>query len=96
MFLAITIKEQNSSNTRKLYYFKTMLERLIWKEKTGFKIFNNHELPNIIQSALEKCKRAENRKSESNCCLENAWFDEEGKMARRTLKKEGKEKMNEK
>ena len=38
--------------------FKTMFERLIRKEKTSFKSFDNHELTNIIQSALEKCKRA--------------------------------------
>ena len=65
---------------------------------TGKKVpeicFNNHELTNIIQSALEKCKRAKNRKLESNCFPVNAWFDEECKMARRTLKKAGKEKMN--
>ena len=54
-----------------------MIERLIQKDKIGFKSFNNHELTNIIQSALEKCKREKNRKSESNCFLVNAWFDEE-------------------
>ena len=71
-----------------------MLERLIQKEKTGFQSFNSHELTNIIQRALEKCKRAKNRKSESNCFPVNDLFDEECKMARRTLKKKGKEKMN--
>ena len=71
-----------------------MLERLIQREKTSFKSFNSHELTNIIRSALEKCKRVKNRKSESNCFPVNAWFDEECKMSRRTLKKTGKEKMN--
>lgn len=71
-----------------------MLERLVRKEKTGFKSFNSDELTNITQSALEKCKRAKNRKSESICFPVNAWFDEECKMGRRTLKNAGKEKMN--
>ena len=57
--------------------FKTMLERLIQKEKIGFQSFNSHELTNIIQRALEKCKREKNRKPESNCFFVNAWCDEE-------------------
>jgi len=70
------------------------LERSIQKGKSGCQSLNSHELTNIIQSALEKCKRAKNRKSKSNCFLVNAWFDEECKMARKTLKKAGEEKMN--
>ena len=37
--------------------FKTILERSIQKGKRGSQSFNSHELTNIIQSALEKCKR---------------------------------------
>ena len=39
-------------------------------------------------------QKSKNRKSESICFPVNAWFDEECKMERRTLKNAGKEKMN--
>ena len=71
-----------------------MLEGSIQKGKSGPQSLNSHEITNIIQSVLEKCKREKNWKSESNCFPVNAWFDKECKMERRTLKKTGKEKMN--
>lgn len=71
-----------------------MFERSIQKRKSGSQSLNSHELTNITQSALGKCKRAKTKKSESNCFPVNVWFDEECKMARKTLKKASEEKMN--
>ena len=39
-----------------------------------------------MQRALSECKRAKNKQYETNCFPVNAWFDEECKKAKRTLK----------
>jgi hypothetical protein len=66
--------------------FKIALKRLFNKEKIPPQGLHSHELTNLIQSALTKCKRAKNRKSKTNCFSVNAWFDEECKTTRKTLK----------
>lgn len=62
---------------KKCTIFKTMLERPFQKEKNGSQILDNHELTDIIQGALEKCKREKIKKSQSICFLVNVWFDQE-------------------
>jgi hypothetical protein len=71
---------------KKCNTFKITLKRLFNKEKIPPQGLHSHELTNLIQSALTKCKRAKNRKSETNCFLVNVWFDEECKTTRKTLK----------
>jgi exonuclease III len=66
--------------------FKIALKRLFNKEKIPSQGLHSHELTNLIQSALTECKRAKNRKSETNCFPVNVWFDEECKTTRKTLK----------
>ena len=63
--------------------FRNTLERLCKREETLFEGLNNQQLTNLIQRALTKCKRAKNRKHETDCFPFNAWFDEECKNARR-------------
>jgi hypothetical protein len=72
---------QKNGNT-----FKIALKRLFNKDKIPSQGLHSHELTNLIQSALTECKRAKNRKSETNCFPVNAWFDEEYKTTRKTLK----------
>jgi hypothetical protein len=66
--------------------FNIALKRLFNEEKIPSQGLHSHELTNLIQSALTECKRAKNRKSETNCFLVNVWFDEECKITRKTLK----------
>jgi hypothetical protein len=66
--------------------FKIALKRLFNKKKISSQGLYSHELTNLIQSALTECKRAKNRKSETNYFLVNVWFDEECKTTRKTLK----------
>jgi hypothetical protein len=46
--------------------FKIALKRLFNKEKIPSQGLHRQELTNLIQSALTKCKREKNRKSETN------------------------------
>jgi hypothetical protein len=55
---------------------------------------HSHELTNLIQSALTECKRAKNRKSETSCFPVNVWFDEECKIARKTLTESSQKEIN--
>jgi hypothetical protein len=55
---------------------------------------HSHELTNLIQSTLTGCKRAKNRKSETNCFPVNVWIDEECKTARKTLKESSEKEIN--
>ena len=63
--------------------FRKALERLCKREEILSQGLNNQQLTNLIQRALTKCKRAKNRKRETNCFPVNACFDEECKKARR-------------
>ena len=65
--------------------FNIVLNRFS-KEKILSQGLHSHELTNLIQSALTECKRAKNRKFETNCFPVNAWFDEECKTTKKTLK----------
>ncbi|WP_208081115.1 hypothetical protein, partial [Bacteroides uniformis] len=71
--------------------FKRILERLFEKEEMSFHGLHSHELTHLIQSALIECKRAKIKKSETNCFMVNAWFDEECKKARRMWKESYKD-----
>ena len=68
-----------------------MLERLFEKEKITIHSLHSHELTHLIQCTLAKCKRTKIKKSETNCFLVNAWFDEECKKARRMWKESNKD-----
>jgi accessory colonization factor AcfC len=71
--------------------FKKTLERLFEKVDMSFHDPHSHGLTHLIQSALAECKRAKNKKSETNCFPVNAWFDEECKKARRLWKESTKD-----
>lgn len=62
--------------------FKIVPERLFEKEKITFHGLHSHKLTHLIQSAFVECKRAKNRKFETNCFPVNAWFDDKGKKER--------------
>ena len=62
--------------------FRKALERLCKREEIPSQGLNNQQLTNSVT----KCKRAKNRKRETNCFPVNAWFDEECKKARRRWK----------
>jgi hypothetical protein len=74
--------------------FKIELKRMFNKERIPSQGLHSHELINLIQSALTKCKRAKNRKSETNCFPVNVWFDEECKTTRKTLKESSHKEIN--
>jgi hypothetical protein len=48
----------------------------------------------LIKSTLTKCKRAKNRKYETNCFPLNVWFDEECKTSKKTLKESSQKEIN--
>jgi hypothetical protein len=60
LFDKITIKGQNSSNTRKWYYLEENVREInSRKRKNGFKrLQQSHELTNIIQSALAEVQKS--------------------------------------
>jgi hypothetical protein len=74
--------------------FKKTLERLFEKEEISFHGLHSHRLTHLIQSSLDECKREKIKKSETNCFLVNAWFDEECKQARRRWKESDKDNIN--
>ena len=70
--------------------FKIALEWIFKEEKTQSQGLHSYELTDLIQRALSECKRAKNKKSKTKCFPVNAWFDEECKKSRRTLKESNK------